>query len=168
MTMSNTNTSTKSTIGVVENLCLDFGTGGVYLQVQVVPHAKFGLLLRHSFHYHLVLPLRTFQMVCKPSCFGIPTQESHINCPPKLGPKAVCSASADYFVQITNKLLKWVLIDDPLRGWREPHSNNISCFAFCSFLLPLLPQICPTQFCPHFIPSFPLLSWSCLLLTYPL
>ena len=110
--MSNTNTSTKSTIGVVENLCLDFGTGGVYLQVQVVPHAKFGLLLRHSFHYHLVLPLRTFQMICRPSCFEIPTQESHINCPPKLGPKAVCSASADYFVQITNELLKWVF-----RNW---------------------------------------------------
>ncbi|KAF8546748.1 hypothetical protein OG21DRAFT_1527625 [Imleria badia] len=35
MTMSNANTSTDSTIGVVENLALDFGAREVYLQVQV-------------------------------------------------------------------------------------------------------------------------------------
>ena len=49
MTISNTNTSTESTIGVVENLALDFGTGEVYLQVQVVPHTNFNLLLRRPF-----------------------------------------------------------------------------------------------------------------------
>ena len=46
MTMSNTNTSTKSTLGIVENLCLDFGAGEICLQVQVVPRANFDLLLR--------------------------------------------------------------------------------------------------------------------------
>jgi hypothetical protein len=45
MTMLNANTSTQSTIGVVENLALDFGAGEVYLQVQVVPHTNFNLLL---------------------------------------------------------------------------------------------------------------------------
>ena len=49
MNMLNTNTSTKSTIGVVKNLALDFGAGEVYLQVQVVPHANFNLLLGHPF-----------------------------------------------------------------------------------------------------------------------
>ena len=49
MTMSNTNTSTESTIGVVENLALDFSAREVYLQVQVVPHANFDLLLRCPF-----------------------------------------------------------------------------------------------------------------------
>ena len=46
MTMSNANTSTESTLGVVENLCLDFGAGEICLQVQVVPRANFDLLLR--------------------------------------------------------------------------------------------------------------------------
>ena len=45
MTMSNANTSTESTLGVVENLCLDFGAGEICLQVQVVPRANFDLLL---------------------------------------------------------------------------------------------------------------------------
>ena len=45
MTMSNANTSTESTLGVVENLCLDFGAGKICLQVQVVPRANFDLLL---------------------------------------------------------------------------------------------------------------------------
>ena len=45
MTMLNANTSTESTIRVVENLALDFGAGEVYLQVQVVPCANFNLLL---------------------------------------------------------------------------------------------------------------------------
>ena len=31
MMMSNANTSTKSTLGVVENLCLDFGAGEICL-----------------------------------------------------------------------------------------------------------------------------------------
>ena len=40
MTMSNANTSTESTLGVVENLRLDFGAGEICLQVQVVPDRK--------------------------------------------------------------------------------------------------------------------------------
>ena len=43
MTMLNANTSTESTIGVVENLALDFGAREVYLQVQVVPHVTVGV-----------------------------------------------------------------------------------------------------------------------------
>ena len=35
MTMSNANTSTESTLGIVENLRLDFGAGEICLQVQV-------------------------------------------------------------------------------------------------------------------------------------
>ena len=50
MTMSNANTSTKSTLGVVENLRLDFGAGEICLQVQVVPRANFDLLLGRPFH----------------------------------------------------------------------------------------------------------------------
>ena len=49
MTMSNANTSTESTIGVVENLTLDFSAREVYLQVQVVPRANFDLPLGHPF-----------------------------------------------------------------------------------------------------------------------
>ena len=45
MTMSNANTSTESTLGVVENLCLDIGASEICLQVQVVPRANFDLLL---------------------------------------------------------------------------------------------------------------------------
>ena len=45
MMMSNANTSTKSTLGVVENLCLDFGASEIWLQVQVVLRANFDLLL---------------------------------------------------------------------------------------------------------------------------
>ena len=46
MMMSNANTSTESTLGVVENLPLDFGAGKICLQVQVVLRANFDLLLR--------------------------------------------------------------------------------------------------------------------------
>ena len=45
MRMSNTNTSTESDLGVVENLHLDFSAGEICLQVQVVPRANFDLLL---------------------------------------------------------------------------------------------------------------------------
>ena len=54
MTMSNTNTSTESTLGVVENLCLDFGAGEICLQVQVVPRANFDLHIART-----TLPLFT-------------------------------------------------------------------------------------------------------------
>lgn len=50
LTMSNANTSTDQTIGVIENLRLDFGAGEVCLQVQVVPRANFDLLLGRPFH----------------------------------------------------------------------------------------------------------------------
>ena len=50
MTMSNANASTESTLGVVENLRLNFGAGKVCLQVQVVPRANFDLLLGRPFH----------------------------------------------------------------------------------------------------------------------
>ena len=46
MMMSNANTSIKSTLSMVENLCPDFGAGEICLQVQVVPRANFDLLLR--------------------------------------------------------------------------------------------------------------------------
>ena len=39
MMMSNANTSTESTLGIVENLRLDFGAGKICLQVQVVLRA---------------------------------------------------------------------------------------------------------------------------------
>ena len=48
--MSNANTSTESTLGVVENLSLDFGASEICLQVQVVPRANFDLLLGRPFH----------------------------------------------------------------------------------------------------------------------
>ena len=50
MTMSNANTSTKSTLSVVENLCLDFCASEICLQVQVVLRANFDLLLGRPFH----------------------------------------------------------------------------------------------------------------------
>ena len=45
MTMSNANTSTESTLGIVENLHLDFGASEICLQVQVVLRANFDLFL---------------------------------------------------------------------------------------------------------------------------
>ena len=45
MTMSNANTSTESTLSIVENLRLDFSASKICLQVQVVPRANFDLLL---------------------------------------------------------------------------------------------------------------------------
>ena len=50
MIMSNANTGTESTLGIVENLCLDFGASEICLQVQVVPRANFNLLLGSPFH----------------------------------------------------------------------------------------------------------------------
>ena len=50
MTMSNANTSTESTLGIVENLRLDFSAGKICLQVQVVPRANFDLFLSRPFH----------------------------------------------------------------------------------------------------------------------
>ena len=60
MTMSNANTSTESTIGVVKNLTLDFGAGEVYLQVQVVPRTNFDLLLGCPFQCLLSMKTNDF------------------------------------------------------------------------------------------------------------
>ena len=43
--MTSANTSVDLTIGVLENLSLDFGAGEVLLQVQIMDHTNFDLLL---------------------------------------------------------------------------------------------------------------------------
>ena len=48
--MTSANTSIDLTIGVLENLALDFGTGEVLLQVQIIGRANFDLLLGQPFH----------------------------------------------------------------------------------------------------------------------
>ena len=48
--MASVNTSIDSTIGVLENLALDFGAGEVLLQVQIMGCANFDLLLGRPFH----------------------------------------------------------------------------------------------------------------------
>ena len=67
MTMSNANTSIESTLGVVENLHMDFGAGKICLQMQVVPRANFDSLLERSFHCLLSAStedfLDSFQMI---------------------------------------------------------------------------------------------------------
>ena len=60
MTMSNANASMESTLGVVENLRLDFGAGEVCLQVQVVSRANFDLLLGRPFHCLLSASTKDF------------------------------------------------------------------------------------------------------------
>ena len=50
MTMSSANTSTNVTSGILENLSLNFRSGEVCLQVQVLVRANFELLLRRLFH----------------------------------------------------------------------------------------------------------------------
>ena len=105
MTMSNANTSTESTLGVVENLRLDFGAGEICLQVQVVPRANCSD--DPSIVYSALL-LKTFRTALRQSHFMIPTQERHASYPLKLGPKDVCIAGTDYSVLVTSLLLKWV------------------------------------------------------------
>ena len=48
--MMSANTSIDSTIGVLENLALDFGAGEVLLQVQIMGCTNFNLLLGRPFH----------------------------------------------------------------------------------------------------------------------
>jgi hypothetical protein len=50
ITMSSANTSTDATLGVLENLALNFGPGEVCVQVQVLAQANFDLLLGRPFH----------------------------------------------------------------------------------------------------------------------
>jgi hypothetical protein len=50
MTMSSANTSTDATLGVLENLVLNFRLGEVCVQVQVLAQANFDLLLGRPFY----------------------------------------------------------------------------------------------------------------------
>ena len=50
MNMSSTNTSIDTTLGVLENLVVNFGTGEVMVQVQILTHTNFDLLLGRPFH----------------------------------------------------------------------------------------------------------------------
>jgi hypothetical protein len=50
MTMSSANASTDATLGVLENLRLDFGAGDVCVQVQVIGRSNFDILLGRPFH----------------------------------------------------------------------------------------------------------------------
>ena len=50
MKISSANTSVDLTIGVLENLTIDFGAKKVMLQVQVLAYTNFNLLLDHAFH----------------------------------------------------------------------------------------------------------------------
>jgi hypothetical protein len=49
LTMESVNTSTDETLGVIDNLPLNFGAGEMLFQVQVVPIANFDVLLGRSF-----------------------------------------------------------------------------------------------------------------------
>ena len=51
MKMSSANTSIDTTIGVLENLILDFRVGEVMVQVQILACVNFDLLLGRPFHY---------------------------------------------------------------------------------------------------------------------
>ena len=102
MTMSNANTSTESTLGIVENLRLDFGAGKICLQVQVT------YCLDNPSIVYSVLLLKTFRTALRQSHFVTPTRERHTSYPLELGPKDVRVAGADYFVLITSPSLKWV------------------------------------------------------------
>ena len=90
MTMSNANTSTESTLGIVENLHLDFGAGKICLQVQVVLRANFGLLLRRPLHCLLSTSTEDFPdssqtiTLCDPNsgkAYKLPTQAWTKGCP---------------------------------------------------------------------------------------
>jgi len=50
MKMSLANTSIDTSIGILENLVLDLGMGEVMVQVQILAHANFDLLLGQPFH----------------------------------------------------------------------------------------------------------------------
>jgi len=50
MKMSSANNSINTTIGVLENLILDFGAGEVMVQVQILARTNFDLLLGRPFH----------------------------------------------------------------------------------------------------------------------
>jgi hypothetical protein len=49
LNMESVNMMCDSTLGVIENVPLDFGAGPMYFQVQVTAHANFGILLGRPF-----------------------------------------------------------------------------------------------------------------------
>ena len=108
MTMSNTNTSTESTLSVVENLRLDFSASEICLQVQVVPRANLTYCSDDPSIVYLALLLQTFWTALRQSHFVIPTRERHTSYPLELGPKDVHIAGMDYSVLVTSLSLKWV------------------------------------------------------------
>ena len=108
MTMSNANTSTESTLDVVENLRLDFGAGEICLQVQVVPRAILTYCLDDPSIVYSALLLKTFQTALRQSHFVIPTWERHTSYPLELGLKDVHIAGVNYSVVVTSPSLKWV------------------------------------------------------------
>ena len=108
MTMSNTNTSTESTLGIVENPRLDFGASEICLQVQVVLRANFDLLLGRPSIVYSALLLKTLQTALRLSHFVTPTRERRTSYPLELGLKDVCVAGVDYSVLATSLLLKWI------------------------------------------------------------
>ena len=60
MKMSFANTSVDSTIGVLKNLAINFSLGKVILQVQVLAHINFDLLLGHPFHCLMSVMIKDF------------------------------------------------------------------------------------------------------------
>ncbi|KIJ07333.1 hypothetical protein PAXINDRAFT_57926, partial [Paxillus involutus ATCC 200175] len=50
MNMTSVNTQTDTTLGVLENLRLNFGADDVCVQVQILPRANFDMLLGRPFH----------------------------------------------------------------------------------------------------------------------
>ncbi|KAG2339098.1 hypothetical protein BDR05DRAFT_892293 [Suillus weaverae] len=49
LNMESVNTSKDATLGIIENILLDFRGGPMYFQVQVTKHANFDILLGHPF-----------------------------------------------------------------------------------------------------------------------
>jgi hypothetical protein len=49
LNMESVNMTCNSTLGVIENVPLDFGTGPMYFQVQVTARANFNILLGRPF-----------------------------------------------------------------------------------------------------------------------
>ncbi|KIJ08233.1 hypothetical protein PAXINDRAFT_59915, partial [Paxillus involutus ATCC 200175] len=50
MNMTSVNMQTDTTLGVLENLRLNFGADNVCVQVQILPWANFNMLLGRPFH----------------------------------------------------------------------------------------------------------------------
>ena len=88
--MMSVNTSIDSTIGVLENLALDFGAGEVLLQVQIMGHTNFDLLLGKPFHCLMSVTTEDSPdgaqliMLCDPNTgkqYALPTHPWFKGCP---------------------------------------------------------------------------------------